>query len=395
MKPVSDLLIGVTCLADEPAEPHSRSPRPSRHILHADLDAFYAAVEQLDNPSLRGKPVLVGGPPESRGVVATASYEARVFGVHSAMPMRTAVQRCPQGIIIRPRFGRYREFSAQIMEIFHGVTGLVEPLSLDEAYLDVTEAVAHGKPPLAVALDLKQSVHQETGLTVSVGVGTNKTVAKIASDMQKPDGLVVVPPGEEAGFLAPLAVGKLWGIGPKTADRLLREGVETIGQLAAQSPDWFARSFGQRGTSVRAKALGEDQEPVHTQRETKSVSSENTFATDLNEPERLREELSRLAENVAHHLDGQGLQGKTVTLKARLAEFTTFTRQVTLSAPTSSEQTILEHAWRLLSLELTPERSFRLLGVGVSNFGVEKDSHMQLTLPLPLFGEYDFGEEPT
>ena len=355
----------------------------ARHILHADLDAFYAAVEQLDNPELRGKPVLVGGRPESRGVVATASYEARVFGVHSAMPMRSAVRRCPQGIIVRPRFGRYKEISGQIMEIFHSITGLVEPMSLDEAYLDVTEAVEQGDPPLAVALDLKQQVREETGLTVSVGVATNKSVAKIASDMDKPDGLVVVPPGEEAGFLAPLAVGKLWGIGPKTAERLRGEGVETIGQLAAQPLDWFARSFGLRAAAVRAKALGEDQELVHTERETKSVSAETTFATDLSEPEQLREELSRLAGNVSRHLASKGLQGKTVTLKARLADFTTFTRQVTLPAPTGSEQTILDNAWRLLSLELTPERSFRLLGVGVSSFQQEQ----QLQLPLPLFGE--------
>ncbi len=354
-----------------------------RHILHADLDAFYAAVEQLDNPELRGKPVLVGGPPESRGVVATASYEARPFGVHSAMPMRTAVQRCPQGIVVRPRFRRYREISGRVMEIFHAATGLVEPLSLDEAYLDVTEAVDRGKPPLAVALDLKERVREETGLTVSVGVGTNKTVAKIASDLRKPDGLVVVPPGQEPGFLAPLPVGKLWGIGPKTVERLRREGVDTIGQLAVQPPEWFHRTFGQRAAAVQAKALGRDTEPVQTERETKSVSAETTFAADLNDPERLREELNGLAENVARHLEGQGLEGKTVTLKARLADFATFTRQVTLAAPTSSQQAILEQAWRLLSAELSPERSFRLLGVGVSSF----PQGPQLQLPLPLFGD--------
>ena len=352
-----------------------------RHILHADLDAFYAAVEQLDNPELQGKPVLVGGRPEDRGVVATASYEAREFGVHSAMPMRSAVRRCPQGIIVRPRFDRYREISRKVMEIFQGVTSLVEPLSLDEAYLDITEAVGTGKPPLAVAIDLKQQVKQETGLTLSIGVATNKSVAKIASDMNKPDGLLVVPPGEEAGFLAELAVGKLWGIGPKTAERLNREGIETIGQLAAQTLDWFVQCFGQRAASVRARAMGDDQEPVQTERETKSVSAENTFVSDQGEPERLYEELTRLAANVARHLESKGLQGKTVTLKARLADFTTFTRQVTLPAPTDSEQIILERAWRLLSQELYPERTFRLLGVGVSNFEAEEQ------LQLPLFGQ--------
>ena len=366
-----------------------RAGVPVRHILHADLDAFYAAVEQLDNPELRGKPVMVGGRPENRGVVATASYEARVFGVHSAMPMRSAVRRCPQGIIVPPRFDRYQEMSRMVMDIFHDLTDLIEPLSMDEAYLDVTDAVEAGKPPLAVALDLKQRVHQETGLILSVGVATNKSVAKIASDLNKPDGLVVVPPGGEAEFLAPLRVGKLYGIGPKTVERLEGEGVETIAQLAARPLAWFARSFGQRAAAVRAKALGEDQEPVYTERETKSVSAENTFSSDLAEPDLLREELSRLASNVARHLDSKGLQGKTVTLKARLADFTTFTRQVTLPSPTASEQTILDHAWRLLSLELELDRSFRLLGVGVSSF--QQAPQFQ----LPLFGEPDQAEKPT
>ncbi len=361
----------------------------ARHIIHADLDAFYAAVEQLDNPELRGKPVLVGGRPEDRGVVATASYEAREFGVHSAMPMRSAVRRCPQGIIVRPRFDRYREMSRKVMEIFRGVTALVEPLSLDEAYLDVTEAVSAGTPPLALAIDLKQRVNQDTGLTLSIGVATNKSAAKIASDLNKPDGLVVVPPGQEAEFLAGLAVSKLWGIGPKTAERLNRERIETIGDLAAQPPEWFVQRFGQRGGGIRARAMGKDQDPVQTERETKSISAENTFVTDLGEPERLYEELTILAGSVARHLDAKGLQGKTVTLKARLADFTSFTRQMTLPTPTDSEQLILEMAWRLLSQELSPERTFRLLGVGVSNFEAEEQ------LQLPLFGKSWSGEAPT
>ena len=225
-----------------------------RHIIHADLDAFYAAVEQLDNPELVGKPVLVGGRPENRGVVATASYEARVFGVRSAMPMRTAVHRCPQGIIVPPRFSRYKEKSGEVMSIFRELTDLVEPLSMDEAYLDITAVVEGGEKPLAVALDLKRRVADETGLIVSVGVGTCKTVAKIGSDLDKPDGLVVVQPGDEAEFLAPLAVSKLWGIGPKTAERLHDEGIETIGQLADQPLEWFARMFGKRAAGVRDKA---------------------------------------------------------------------------------------------------------------------------------------------
>ena len=364
---------------DRKSDSETSGGRPLRHIIHADLDAFYAAVEQLDNPELRGKPVLVGGRPEGRGVVATASYEAREFGVHSAMPMRSAVRLCPHGIIAPPRFERYREFSRMVMDIFHGLTDLVEPLSMDEAYLDITGQVETGQAPLAVALDLKSRVKEETGLTLSVGVATSKSVAKIASDLNKPDGLVVVPPGEDRDFLAPLPVAKLWGVGPKTAQRLNREGIHTIGDLASQSSEWFAARFGLRALSFQSKAVGQDRDLVHTERETKSVSAENTFATDLAETDRLQEELARLAARVARHLEGKDLRGKTVTVKARLADFTTFTRQTTLGSLTQSEATISDTAWRLLSAELTPGRSFRLLGVGVSGFG--QDEEMQ----LPLF----------
>ena len=358
-----------------------------RHIIHADLDAFYATVEQLDNPELRGKPVLVGGRPENRGVVATASYEARPFGVRSAMPMRTAVRLCPQGIIVSPRFTRYREMSRQVMDIFHDFTEIVEPLSLDEAYLDISGTVdeEQGRWPLGVALDLKRRVKEGTGLTVSVGVSVSKAVSKIASDLDKPDGLVVVPPGEEAAFLAPLAVGKLWGIGPKTAERLNAEGVDTIGALAEQPPEWFGRIFGQRAEAVRLRAVGLDDEPVHTERITKSVSSETTFPNDLGDPDELRRVLDDLAGGVAGSLEHKGLQGKTVTVKMRLADFTTFSRQSTLTAPSNEVEPIRELAWRLLSAEIAPGRSFRLLGVGVSNF---PDADEERQLPLSLEGDF-------
>ena len=354
-----------------------------RHIIHADLDAFYATVEQLDNPELRGKPVLVGGRPENRGVVATASYEARPFGVRSAMPMRTAVRLCPQGIIVPPRFTRYREMSRQVMDVFREFTEVIQPLSLDEAYLDISEAVDEtaGRWPLGVALDLKRRVTEETGLTVSVGVSASKSVSKIASDLDKPDGLVVVPPGDQAGFLAPLPVGKLWGIGPKTAERLNAEGVDTIGALAAQSPEWFRRVFGQRAEAVRLRAVGLDDEPVETERITKSVSSETTFPDDIGDRAELRRVLEELAEGVAGSLERKGLQGKTVTVKMRLADFTTFTRQTTLPNPSHDVDPIRDTAWRLLSAELTAGRTFRLLGVGVSNFaGAEPEWQMPLAL---------------
>ncbi len=349
-----------------------------QHIIHADLDAFYAAVEQLDNPELRGKAVLVGGPPESRGVVATASYEAREYGVHSAMPMRTAVRLCPHGIIVRPRFDRYREESRKVMSIFQDLTDLVEPLSLDEAYLDVTDAVEGGNHPISVAIGLKRRVNDETGLTLSVGVGNSKSVAKIASDLQKPDGLVVVPKGREKEFLAPLAVGKLWGIGPKTASRLNADGIDTISELAAQPFEWFQRHFGQRAEEVWARANGRDFRAVHTQRVAKSISAETTFPADVHDSVELADVVTRLSGRVAQQLASKDRQGKTVTLKARLADFTTFTRQITLPFPTGSEATIMEIALMLLSRELGQGRSFRLLGVGVSGFA---DSG-QLELPL-------------
>ncbi len=360
-----------------------------RNIIHADLDAFYASVEQLDNPQLRDKPVLVGGSPQGRGVVATASYEARKFGVHSAMPMSTAVRHCPQGIIIRPRFRRYQELSRQVMEIFRDLTNLVEPLSLDEAYLDITQAVEAGQFPLSLALDLKGRVKADTGLDLSVGVATNKTVAKIASDLEKPDGLVVVPEGQEREFLAPLRVGKLPGVGPKTVERLQREGVLTIGQLADQPTEWFHRRFGKRATSLQARAQGQDQEPVHTERATKSVSAETTFPTDVSDPDHLHQELAQLSTQVVQRLLAKELRGRTVTVKLRLADFTTFTRQTTLPTHTSSESAVQESARRLLSKELAPGRAFRLLGVGVSNFGEERreERREEHQLELPMFGE--------
>ena len=343
-----------------------------RHIIHADLDAFYAAVEQLDNPELRGLPVLVGGRPEGRGVVATASYEARKFGVHSAMPMATAVRQCPDGIIVRPRFDRYREMSGRVMDIFRETTPIIQPVSLDEAYMDITDAAAE-QPPIAIAIDIKNRVRREVGLTVSVGLGTGKCVAKVASDFQKPDGLVVVPAGEEAEFLAPLPVGTLMGVGPKSAARLNDEGILTIGDLAAMPDSWFNRRFGKRGASIRDRARGIDEEPVQTSREAKSISSETTFPQDLSAIEDIRPVVERLSTSVAASLSRKDISGRTVTLKVRLSDFTTFTRQTTLPRPTHDDETILATAWMLMEREMIPGRAFRLLGVGVSGFATEPE----------------------
>ncbi|MCH7746335.1 MAG: DNA polymerase IV, partial [Chloroflexi bacterium] len=344
-----------------------------RHILHADFDAFYTSIEQLDKPHLRGKPVVVGGSPEGRGVVASASYESRRFGIRSAMPMRTALRLCPDLIRVGARFDRYREVSRRVMAIFREITPLVEPLSLDEAYLDVTASVNPGQPSADIARKLKDRVKAELGLTISVGVGTSKSIAKIASDMDKPDGLTIVPPGSERDFLSPLAVGKLWGVGPKTVERLDAEGIQTIGDMASQPEDWFSARFGKTGPHMRSLSLGQDDRPVVVERETKSVSAETTLAHDTGDPEVLQELVSRLSQSVASDLRRKELQGRTVKLKLRLADFTTFTRQKTVDALVESSDDITQAASALLQAELLPGRMFRLVGVGVSGFDHQSD----------------------
>ena len=339
-----------------------------RHILHADFDAFYASVEQLDNPRLRGKPVVVGGSAEGRGVVASASYEARERGVRSAMPMRTAQRLCPQAIRVGARFDRYREISQRVMSIFRDLTPLVEPLSLDEAYLDVSAVVDEGGKPAEIAAGLKRRVREELGLVVSIGVATSKSIAKIASDMDKPDGLTVVSPGSERSFLEPLPIRDLWGVGPRTAERLVAEGIEKIGDIARQDEEWLRERFGRQGVQMRRLALGEDDSPVVVLRETKSVSAETTFASDTGDPEALQEVVSRLSQRVAQQLRRKQLQGRTVKLKLRLSDFTTFTRQRTLPIAVQSADELSRSAGELLRAELYGRRRFRLVGVGVSGF---------------------------
>jgi DNA polymerase-4 len=341
----------------------------SRCIIHADLDAFFASVEQLDNPDLRGRPVVVGGAPESRGVVAAASYEARAHGVHSAMPMRIALSLCPQAVRVSPRFQRYAEISKRVMDIFREVTPLVEQMSLDEAFLDVSERIGKGWSLEEAAGMVKERVRQEVGLTVSVGVASSKSVAKIASELNKPDGLTVVPAGGERQFLAPLPVQSLWGVGPKTAERLAGDSISTIGDLAGQSEEWATSRFGARGIYFVSLARGIDNRPVVVEHERKSVSAETTFPRDVDDPKALEASLRKLAENTARRLRGSGLKGKTIKLKLRLADFTTFTRQTTIARPTNNVEVILAEASGLLARELHAGRRFRLLGVGVSNFG--------------------------
>ena len=354
-----------------------------RHILHADFDAFYASVEQLDNPELRGKPLAVGGSPESRGVVAAASYEAREFGVRSAMPMRTAFNLCPSLLRVSARFDRYRAVSHAVMEIFKDITPLVEPLSLDEAYLDVTDPVAEGQSALDIARTLKRHVRNELGLTISVGAGVSKSVAKIASDLEKPDGLTVVQPGDEVAFLAPLNVGTLPGVGPKTQESLKSRGILTIGDLANSDDDWLLDRFGRNGAYIKNLALGKDDRSVQTSRDTKSVSSETTLASDTGDPDALHELVARLSLDVSNALERRELQGRTVKLKLRLSDFTTFTRQLTLREAVQSSDQIAVAANSLMDMEIGEGRRFRLVGVGVSGFGEPEDPDQTIQPRLP------------
>lgn len=338
-----------------------------RYILHADLDAFYASVEQMDNPRYRGKPLVVGGSPTVRGVVAAASYEARAFGIRSAMPMRTAVRLHPPVIRVSARFDRYRELSEKIMAIYRAFTPLVEPLSLDEAYMDVSNQVLPAAVEWAAA-DIKEDVRNTTGLPVTIGGGISKTVAKIASQLGKPDGLLLVKPGDEQSFLRPLNVGLLWGVGEKSAELLRRFGIDTIGDLADRKDAWLSNTFGKRGPELKARALGIDNEPVVPSRETKSISSETTFPNDVGDREYMETILWDLSQEVGDRLKKDDLKGRTVSIKLRLANFTTFTRQQTVLTPIDSTHDIFRSARSLLRREMKPGLEFRLLGVGVSGF---------------------------
>ena len=357
--------------------------RPRRNIIHADMDAFYASVEQHDDPQLRGRPVLVGGSPLARGVVAAASYEARTFGCHSAMPMRTAARLCPPAQIVSPRFSRYREVSGQVMEVFHSVTPLVEPLSMDEAFLDVTQRVDSGSTAKEIAGFIRERVLAVTGLTVSCGVASSKSVAKIASDMDKPDGLTVVPAGTERAFLAPLPVRDLLGVGPKTAERLTKAGVQTIGELAERPLPWLIERFGVRGEWFHRLAVGEDERGVEVSRETKSISSETTFAADIGDLDALAEPVKEQSHSVARRLKRSSLRARTVQIKLRLSDFTTFTRQRTLLAPTDDGDLVESVALDLLNEQVGGGRRFRLVGVGVSKL-----------VSLEAFGQLGLFDQP-
>ena len=330
------------------------------------MDAFYASVEQRDDPALRGKPVAVGGRPETRGVVAAASYEARAFGVRSAMPMARALRLCPQLVIVHPDFERYRQVSRQVMELLRGCTPLVEPLSLDEAYLDVTENAWHEPLATNVARRLKREIFETTGLTASAGVAPNKFLAKIASGYRKPDGLTVIPPERVESFLQDLPVEALWGVGPVTAKKLRAAGIEKLVQVRGADLELLRRTVGSLADWLRQLSYGDDPRPVTPDRESKSSSTENTYAEDLVELEPIRAELDRMARENAAWLVRRKLEARTITIKVRYANFTTVTRSHTLSRATSDADVIASWAKDLVERTDAGQRPVRLLGVRVA-----------------------------
>ncbi len=342
----------------------------ARTILHLDLDAFYASVEQLDDPGLRGRPVVVGGLGR-RGVVCAASYEARPSGVRSAMPMARARRLCPDAVFLSPRFDRYGELSDRVFGIYRRYTPLVEPLSLDEAFLDVTESRALHGTGRDIAVAVKRAVRSETGLTVSAGVAEVKMAAKIASDLGKPDGLVLVPEGRVAEFLAPLPVGRLWGVGKVTEAALRELGIATIGDLAGTPEAVLASRFGSHGRELRALALGDDRREVVPDEEAKSIGAEETFEEDLRGAEALLPRLLEQCGRVARRLRGAGARGRTVTLKLKYADFTLVTRRCTLPAPTDDGAVIYAAVKEDLS-RADLGRPVRLTGVSVSGFAAEE-----------------------
>lgn len=351
----------------------TKAGRTSRKILHLDLDAFFCAVEEQRDPALRGKAFAVGGRPDQRGVVASCSYAARRFGVRSAMPMSRALRLCPELIVTPSNFKAYHEASARVMEILHNTTPDVEQVSIDEAFLDVTLLPEEAE---GIARRLQAGIRDELELPSSLGVASNKLVAKIANNIGKagavkdspPFAITVVLPGQEAAFLAPLAVGELWGVGPKTAEQLGKLGIRTIGDMARWPEGDLIRRFGKHGADLARRAHGIDDSPVATEGETKSVSKEITFAQDIRDGHELRRTLLALSDEVGRRLRRDGLRGTTVKIKLRWADFTTLTRQVTLDQPTHHDREIYEVALTLFDRTWPEGRPVRLIGVGVSGF---------------------------
>jgi len=357
-----------------------------RAILHVDMDAFYASVEERDRPELRGKPLIVGGS-GGRGVVAAASYAVRRFGVHSAMPMREALRRCPEAIVVHPRMARYQEISQQVFAIFHEFTPLVEGLSLDEAFLDVTASQQLLGAPEVIGAEIRRRIAKQTGLTASVGLAPNKLLAKIASDLNKPDGMCRIDAGNLREILDPLPIHKLFGVGRKTLPTVLEAGIRTFGDARAATDEVLWRAFGKHGKAMRDRAGGLDDRPVEPDREEKSISAEETYDTDIRAASELQAQLVHLADRTASRLRAQKLLAGRVSVKIRRADFTTYTRQRSLEPPTQDTAIVSAAAQALLGAWLAsqPRAAVRLLGVGVSDLQSLRQSDL-FSDPLPDAG---------
>ena len=357
-----------------------------RAILHVDMDAFYASVEEQDRPELKGKPLIVGGT-GGRGVVAAASYAVRRFGVRSAMPMREALRRCPEAIVVHPRMDRYKEISDQVFAIFREFTPQVEGLSLDEAFLDVTASQQLLGNPEVIAAEIRRRITQQTGLTASVGIATNKLLAKIASDLNKPDGMCRIDAGNIREILDPLPIHKLFGVGQKTLPTVLAAGIRTFGDARVAGDEVLWRAFGKHGKAMRDRASGLDDRPVEPDREEKSISAEETFDTDIRAPAELTAQLKALADRTTSRLRGQKLLAGRVSVKIRRGDFTTYTRQRGLEPPTQDTAVVAAAAEALLNgwLASQPKAAVRLLGVGVSDLKLLKQTDL-FSGPLPDSG---------
>ncbi|KGE05069.1 DNA polymerase IV [Pseudohaliea rubra DSM 19751] len=353
-----------------------------RKIIHVDMDAFYASVEQRDDPSLRGRPVAVGGSAR-RGVVAAASYEARVFGVRSAMPSVTAKRRCPELVFITPRFDHYRAISRQLRAIFARYSALVEPLSLDEAYLDVTDDRAGLGSATATARAIRAAIREETGLTASAGVSYNKFLAKIASDQHKPDGLCVITPQQGPAFVADLPVRRFHGVGPRTAERMARLGIHTGAELRACELVFLEKHFGKFAAYLHGAARGLDGRPVRPERQRKSIGAERTFGEDLKDSPSVLAALDRIAGTLWARVEGQPLRGRTVTVKVKYSDFRLLTRARSVAAPVETQEQLRDLAAMALASLLPPAQGVRLLGIALSALAAPEPPAVRVGEPPP------------
>jgi len=361
-----------------------------RKIIHIDMDAFYASVEQRDRPTLKGKPVIVGGDPRSRGVVAACSYEARKFGIHSAMASSTAYRLCPDATFIRPRFDVYRSVSTQIREIFYEYTGLVEPLSLDEAFLDVTDNYQGMPSATLIAREVKKKIYARTGgLTASAGVSFNKFLAKVASDVNKPDGITVITPDIAHEFIDSLPVRKFFGVGKVTEEKMLNHGIKTGADLKRYKKEELIELFGKSGNYFFDIAHGLDDRPVEPNRIRKSIGKETTFSEDIDDTDQMLEILEEIAAKLENSLIKRQAKGRTITLKVKYFDFQSITRSLTVDERTDSATIIMKHIRPLLSKTEAGKKKVRLLGISISNFDDQKNTirkYRQLPLPLTFPG---------